>query len=58
LYETWLPQFGCAKKTLDVNMSRYKQFSKVFVSHLSIIDVLMFNGFEETSKVFRSNEGV
>jgi hypothetical protein len=58
LYETWLPQFGCTKKTLEVNMSRYKQFSKDFVSHLSIIDVLMFNGFKETSKVFRSNEGV
>jgi hypothetical protein len=53
LYIDWLPDKGRKKHTLDVPELKYKQFSNEFVNYLSIIDVLMFNGFENTSKVLR-----
>jgi hypothetical protein len=53
LYKEWTPNGGVEKVTLEVPSFTYKQFSNDFVNYLSIIDVLMFNGFENTSKALR-----
>ncbi|MBZ9652104.1 WbqC family protein [Psychroflexus montanilacus] len=53
LYKDWIPNGGCEKETLEIPSFTYKQFSDGFVNYLSIIDVLMFNGFENTSKALR-----
>jgi hypothetical protein len=58
LYENWVPRSTCVKNTLTPRAIRYKQYSNEFVSDLSIIDVLMFNGFKNTSLFLKSNEGV
>jgi hypothetical protein len=38
---------------IDHNLSIYSQNNENFIPGLSIIDVLMFNGFEKTSKLLR-----
>lgn len=53
LYKHWNPSDGREKHTLEIPKFTYKQFSNEFVNYLSIIDVLMFNGFENTSKALR-----
>lgn len=53
LYKDWTPNSECEKETLEISSFTYKQFSGEFVNYLSIIDVLMFNGFENTSKILR-----
>lgn len=58
LYKDWSPVIGCTKQTLELENFQYKQFTDEFVGQLSIIDVLMFNGFEQTTKVLKSNERV
>jgi hypothetical protein len=54
LYKDWLPIKNSKKTTLELKSIHYKQFSNTFVPHLSIIDVLMFNGFEKTSKLLKA----
>ena len=38
----------------DHKIKSYNQFGKPFVSHLSIIDVLMFNSIRDTKKLILS----
>tara|TARA_S200000501_G_scaffold371159_1_gene413692 strand:- start:8759 stop:9472 length:714 start_codon:yes stop_codon:yes gene_type:complete len=40
-------------KFLEMNKIIYQQFSKIFIPNLSIIDVLMFNGFKKTSAMLK-----
>jgi hypothetical protein len=54
LYKDWKPVNDCKKITLDLTEISYKQFSNEFVPNLSIIDVLMFNGFEHTSSLLQN----
>lgn len=55
LYENWSPANQCRKSTLKLVDLKYKQFSNTFVPNLSIIDVLMFNGFKQTSKLLSNS---
>ena len=38
---------------LQTNKIKYKQFSKLFIPNLSIIDVLMFNGIKKTNSLLK-----
>lgn len=51
LYANWSPKNNCHKLNLKMAEISYKQFSNEYVPNLSIIDVLMFNGFQNTSKL-------
>ena len=46
-------QSGISLKFLKTNVFTYPQFKNEFVPNLSIIDVLMFNGKEGTSKLLK-----
>jgi hypothetical protein len=48
--------YGVELKFIKPHPIEYKQFSKPFVSNLSIIDVLMFNSSEETVKLLERYE--
>lgn len=56
IYKHWIPANNCTKQTMTFKNFQYRQYTNEFVSHLSIIDVLMFNGFEQTAKVLKTNE--
>lgn len=55
LYRNWIPANSCQKTTLNVVDIEYKQFSNTFVPNLSIVDVLMFNGFTQTSNILKNS---